>query len=263
MICSTGSESLRHLRFVIIVIATLFAGCAVNSGVVPTGEKTFTVSRQAASGFSNYSNLKPDALAEAKQFCSDQRRSLIVVNVRDARASAGFGDFPRAEVQFICWDPTTIDTINAECNQKRIRKEVKGHRGAVECSTPRIIEAYRERRFPYMDLIDLYEAARLVGADNVDSGKLSEAEYTLQLAELRSRTTAEAQRRSLAATSAQAAEAQAQAASIQAQAASLQANAAMLQGLGALQSATRPLPTYNVNVCNAGPGQANTCSYPR
>jgi hypothetical protein len=248
---------------VAIACAALVAGCAVNSGVVPVGQNSFMVSRQVATGFVNPGNLKPEAVQEAKQFCSDQKKTLVVTNVNGPRPSSGPGDFPRVELQFICWDPTTIDAINSECNEKRVRHEVKGYRGAVECSTPRIVAAWREGRFPYMDLIELYEAARLVGADNVDNGKLSEPEYKLQLAELRSRTTAEAQRRSLAATSAQAAEAQAQAATIQAQAASLQANAAMLQGLSAFQSANRPLPTYNVNVCNAGPGQANTCSYPR
>jgi hypothetical protein len=67
-----------------------------------------------------------------------------------------------------------------------------------------------------MDLIELYEAASLVGAENVDSGKLSEAEYKLQLAELRTRMTAEDQRRRVTMANTQAAQLQAQAATTQA-----------------------------------------------
>src|SRR5260370_27043716 len=61
----------RKLAFKRALTATIAAlalsGCAVNSGVVPIGQDTFTVSRQAASGFSNISGLTPDALNEAKQ----------------------------------------------------------------------------------------------------------------------------------------------------------------------------------------------------
>jgi hypothetical protein len=106
-----------------------------------------------------------------------------------------------------------------------------------------------------MDLINVYEAARLVGAENVDSGKISEAGYKLQLAELQSRLAAEDQRRGLSIANTQAAQAQAQAANTQ-------AHAAMLQGLSAFQMANRP-QTINVNVCRSVPGQIDPCSYPR
>ena len=105
-----------------------------------------------------------------------------------------------------------------------------------------------------MDLINVYEAARLVGAENVDNGKLSEAEYKLQLAELKSRLAAEDQRRGLAVASTQAVQAQAQTAD-------MQAHAAMFQGLTAFQTANRrapiqaptPTPQRSVNCITTGP----------
>jgi hypothetical protein len=228
-------------------------GCAVNSGVVPIGPDTFTVSRQAASGFSNFGELKPDALNEANQYCTNRQKSLVVINSTEARPSSGPGDFPKAEVQFTCVDSTKIDSIIAECNEKRLKKEIKGFKASVECSSPSVKAAWRERRFPYMDLVDVYEAARLVGAENVDKGKLTEAEYTLQLAELRSRLATEEQRRNLAVANTQAAQAQAQAASTQ-------ATAAMLEGLSAFQAANRPAPIQtpttpqrSVNCITTGP----------
>jgi hypothetical protein len=71
--------------------------------------------------------------------------------------------------------------------------------------------AWRERRYPYMDLINVYEASRLVGAEKVDSGKITSAEYKLQLSELQSRITSEEQRRNLAVANSQAMQMQAQA----------------------------------------------------
>jgi hypothetical protein len=213
------------------------------------------VSRQAATGFSGSGNLKAEALNEASQYCTDQQKSVSIVNVSEAQPPFVFGNFPKAEVRFTCWDATKIDVIVAECNDRRTRKEIKGFKAAVECSSSKVIAAWRERQYPYMDLVNLYEASRLVGAENVDRGKISEAEYKLQLAELKTRIASEEQRRGLAIANSQAIQAQAQAANTQAQ-------AAMLQGLSAFQMANRP-QTINVNVCRPVPGQIDTCSYPR
>jgi hypothetical protein len=240
----------------LIAGGALLSGCAANSGVVSTGQNTFIVSRQAATGFSGSGNLKAEALNEASQYCTNQQKSVSIVNVREAQPPFVMGNFPKAEVQFTCWDATKIDAIIAECNDRRIKKEIKGFKAAVECSSPRVIAAWRERQYPYMDLINVYEASRLVGAENVDRGKISEAEYKLQLAELQSRITAEDQRRGLAIANAQIAQAQVDASNAQ-------ANAAMLHGLSAFITATRGPPTYNVNVCRTAPGQVDTCSYPR
>lgn len=114
----------------------------------------------------------------------------------------------------------------AECNEKRLKKEIRGYKASVECSTQRVVAARRERNYPYMDLVDLYEAARLVGAEKVDKGQITVAEYNFQLAELQTRIAAEEQRRGLAVANTQIAQ-------TQAQAATAQGNGAMLQGLAA------------------------------
>ena len=244
---------MRHFAVASIALTSLtMIGCAVNSGVVPTGQDTFMVSRQAASGFSNISGLTPDALNEANQYCTNQQKSLVVTNIKEARPTSGPGDFPRSEVQFICWDAKKIDAIIAEFDEKRIKKEIKGFKGVVECSSPRVIAAWRERKYPYMDLINVYEAARLVGAENADYGKLTEAQYKLQLAELQSRLTSEAQRRGLAVANTQAAQAQAQAANAQ-------ASAAMLQGLSAFQTANRPQRPLNCTTTGPYASRSTNC----
>jgi hypothetical protein len=78
------------------------AGCAANSGVAPLGADTFVVSRQAATGFSGSGNLKGDALNEAGQYCAGQNKSLLVTNTKEAAPPYVMGNFPKAEVEFMC-----------------------------------------------------------------------------------------------------------------------------------------------------------------
>ena len=82
------------------------AGCAANSGVAPLGSDTFVVSRQAATGFSGSGNLKAEALTEAAQYCSSQSKSLLVVNTKEAAPPYVMGNFPKAEVEFMCLLPS-------------------------------------------------------------------------------------------------------------------------------------------------------------
>ena len=109
----------------------LLCGCAANSGVISTGQNTFVVSRQAATGFSGSGNLKAEALSEASQYCTNQQKSVSVVNVREAQPPFLWGNFPKAEVQFTCWDATKIDAIKNECDDRRKRKEIKGFRAPI------------------------------------------------------------------------------------------------------------------------------------
>jgi hypothetical protein len=167
------------------------------------------------------------------------------------------GNYPRAEIEFLCGAPGTIaEAAMLECKAKRQRGELKTYKASIECSNPKVFAAYKEAGDPNLDLLSIMLAARLVGAENVDKGKVTEAEYQLQLAELNSRLNGERQRRNFANADMQMRQAQAAA---QTQAARAKSSAALMQGLAALQSANRPA-TVNVHVCNV-PGQANTCSY--
>lgn len=86
----------------ILCSCLLLGACAANSGVVPMGQESFMVSRQAATGFSGSGTLKADALHEANDFCSHQNESMQIVNVVEAQPPYIFGNFPKAEIQFKC-----------------------------------------------------------------------------------------------------------------------------------------------------------------
>ena len=139
--------------------------------------------------------------------------------------------------------------VSDECRQKRLRKEVKGYVGSVNCSNPQLYEIWREAGDPALDLLNVELAARLVGAENVDKGKVSEGEYQLQLAELHTRIVEERRKRDFAN-----ADLRLRATQVAAQenAARAQSAAAMMQGLAALQSANQPAPSRSVTCTTTG-----------
>ena len=106
------------MKKLLIAPIIVLAGCASNSGVVPIGQDTFMVSRQAATGFSGSSDLKAKAFQEANQYCSSQNKSLQVVNTTEAQPPYVLGNFPKAEVQFMC-----LDGKDAELARPKLRKE--------------------------------------------------------------------------------------------------------------------------------------------
>ena len=106
------------MKLTYCALAILLAGCASNSGVVPIGKDTFMVSRQAATGFSGSGTLKAEAFAEANQYCLSQNKTLQVVNTNEAQPPYVLGNFPKAEVQFMC-----LDSNDSEHTRPKLKKE--------------------------------------------------------------------------------------------------------------------------------------------
>ena len=95
---------MRYVGRIALIAAAVLVGCASNSGVVSLGADRFMVSRQAATGFSGLGTLKADALREAEQHCSRIGRAVYVLNARESEPPYVLGNFPRAEVEFMCLD---------------------------------------------------------------------------------------------------------------------------------------------------------------
>ena len=97
-------------KLILLFVAMLIvSGCAANSGVVPIGPDTFMVSRQAATGFSGLGTLKADAFQEANEYCLSQNKYIRVVNTSESAPPYVWGNFPRAEVQFMCLDKSDVE----------------------------------------------------------------------------------------------------------------------------------------------------------
>ncbi len=87
---------------IVLLSTILLAGCASNTGIIPIGKDTYMVSRQAATGFSGSGSLKAEAFQEANAYCTSQGKALQVVNTQEAQPPFVFGNYPKAEVQFMC-----------------------------------------------------------------------------------------------------------------------------------------------------------------
>lgn len=92
------------MKISVYLALPLVAGCAAHSGIAPIGPDTYMVSRQAATWFSGSGTLKAEALREANQHCVGQNKVLQVVNTIEAQPPFILGNFPKAEVQFMCLD---------------------------------------------------------------------------------------------------------------------------------------------------------------
>jgi hypothetical protein len=106
------------MKVVYFSFVFLLMGCASNSGVIPIGPDTFMVSRQAASGFSGSGTLKAEAFKEAIVYCVAQHKKMQVVNTTEAQPPYVLGNFPKAEVQFMC-----LDATDSELVRPKLRKE--------------------------------------------------------------------------------------------------------------------------------------------
>ena len=89
------------LRALIACGLIFLAGCAAtNSGVIPVGNGTFMVSRQAGAFPSGKEPLLAEALAEANAMCASIRKSIKIISTNENMQA--IGNFPKASVVFSC-----------------------------------------------------------------------------------------------------------------------------------------------------------------
>lgn len=87
------------------------------------------------------------------------------------------------------------DATYAQCDQLRRAGKYTTRLAAVNCAVPTVISAYQEAAYPFNDLVYISIQARRFGANKVDMGEATEAEYQHDLAELQTRIAAEDSRR--------------------------------------------------------------------
>jgi hypothetical protein len=90
------------MNYALLAFVLILSGCAANSGIIPMGNDTYMVSRQAASGFTGMGTLKAEAMKEAYQQCQLSGKSVEVIEAIDAKPPYIFGNFPKTEIRFKC-----------------------------------------------------------------------------------------------------------------------------------------------------------------
>jgi hypothetical protein len=83
----------------------------------------------------------------------------------------------------------------AQCERLRQAGRYTTYRAAVECAVPKVVDAYQAAAYPYPDLVILRINARRLGADRVDAGQVTQAQYEHDVAELETRVLSEEARR--------------------------------------------------------------------
>jgi len=90
------------MKYILFTVCIVLSSCASNSGIVPMGNSTYMVSRQAATGFSGMGTLKAEAMKEAYTQCQKTGKSVEVIETIDAKPPYIFGNFPKTEIRFKC-----------------------------------------------------------------------------------------------------------------------------------------------------------------
>ncbi|MGP4988182.1 MULTISPECIES: hypothetical protein [Pseudoalteromonas] len=90
------------MKYSIISLVIVLAGCAQNSGIIPMGGETYMVSRQAATGFTGMGTLKAEAMREAYTQCQKSQKMVKILETIDAKPPFIFGNFPKTEIRFKC-----------------------------------------------------------------------------------------------------------------------------------------------------------------
>ena len=89
-------------KFIYISLLLILTGCAEKSGVYPSGQNTYAISNQAATGFSGLQDIKYEAYQEASEFCQKQNKDFEVVNIETTKPPYILGNYPRVDIRFKC-----------------------------------------------------------------------------------------------------------------------------------------------------------------
>lgn len=92
------------------------------------------------------------------------------------------------------------DAVYADCEAQRASGKLTSYQMVVFCAKPKVLQAYSENGYPFMDLVNLDLDARMAGAARIDHGQATKAEIDADLAELSRRIANEEQRRRLEST---------------------------------------------------------------
>lgn len=86
-------------------LGAMLVGCASHTGIVPMGRDTFMIAKQQATGLPGLGNLKAEIIGEASRHCAGLGKELQVVSTQETQPPYVLGNYPRAEIQFMCLSP--------------------------------------------------------------------------------------------------------------------------------------------------------------
>jgi hypothetical protein len=100
-------------KLLLIILASflIITGCAIDTGVIPLNNHTFTITKQAATGFTPIYVVKQGVLQEATKYCDIMYKTLKIITLQQTQPPYIAGNFPRADMTFSCEsNPTEYTT---------------------------------------------------------------------------------------------------------------------------------------------------------
>jgi hypothetical protein len=88
--------------FLAITISIFLNACAIDTGVVPLSSNTFTITKQASTGFPGIDGVKEGVLQDANKYCANTHQLLKILSTSETKPPYIFGNFPKAEMTFSC-----------------------------------------------------------------------------------------------------------------------------------------------------------------
>lgn len=113
----------RMKKQIILASFLIITGCAIDTGVIPLNDHTYTITKQAATGFTPFYEVKKGVLQEATKYCDIMHKTLKIITLNN-QTPYNTGNFPRADMTFSCESNPTENTTapnvsyskNISCN---------------------------------------------------------------------------------------------------------------------------------------------------
>lgn len=91
---------MKNISFIFITV--FITACSSNSGVVPLGNNSYIISKQAATGFSGTGSIKVEALKEASAKCLSNNQAVKINYINESNPPYILGNYPKVDVAFHC-----------------------------------------------------------------------------------------------------------------------------------------------------------------
>jgi hypothetical protein len=98
----TKEIEMRPIFQMVIALLLVLTGCAFHNGVVAIGKDSYILAKQQSTGFPDLGNMKAEIITEGRLYYASENKEFQLVSTSETQPPNVFGNYPRAEIQFLC-----------------------------------------------------------------------------------------------------------------------------------------------------------------
>jgi hypothetical protein len=98
----TKEIEMRPIFQMVIALLLVLTGCASHTGVVAIGKDSYMLAKQQSTGFPGLGNMKAEIITEGRLYCASENKEFQLLSTSETQPPYVFGNYPRAEIQFLC-----------------------------------------------------------------------------------------------------------------------------------------------------------------